>query len=98
QSWLLEPGLLTARIRALCGERLRFRMLGPLRRAQLGPALQARLALGDADCWLREVEFRCDDARLIFAQTVLPATTVASYPWLRELGDTPIGEVLQQRI
>lgn len=96
RTWLAEPGLLTSRIRALCGERLRFRMLGPLRRAPLAPDTRARLEVVDSHCWLREIEFRCDDARLVYAQTVLPETTIASCPWLRELGDAPIGEALRQ--
>jgi chorismate--pyruvate lyase len=96
RSWLAEPGLLTARIRALCGERMRFRMLGPLRRARLSDELQARLDVLDRRCLLREIEFRCDAERLVFAQTVLPESTVAAYPWLRELGDSPIGESLRQ--
>ena len=96
RSWLAEPGLLTARIRALCGERMRFRMLGPLHRAPLPPELQQRLEVDDAHCWLREIEFRCEDARLVYAQTVLPETTVALCPWLRDLGEAPIGEALRR--
>ena len=95
-SWLAEPGLLTARIRALCGERMRFRMLGPLRLARLDDELQARLDVTDRRCLLREIEFRCDAERIVFAQTVLPESTVAAYPWLRELGDSPIGESLRR--
>jgi chorismate--pyruvate lyase len=96
RSWLAEPGLLTARIRALCGDRMRFRMLGPLRSARLSEELQARLDLTDLRCHLREIEFRCDGERIVFAQTVLPESTVAAYPWLRELGDSPIGESLRR--
>lgn len=96
RSWLAEPGLLTARIRALCGDRMRFRMLGPLRLARLSEELQARLDLADRRCRLREIEFRCDAERIVFAQTVLPESTVAAYPWLRELGDSPIGESLRR--
>lgn len=96
RSWLAEPGLLTARIRALCGDRMRFRMLGPLRLARLSDELQARLDLTDRRCHLREIEFRCDGDRIVFAQTVLPESTVAAYPWLRELGDSPIGESLRR--
>jgi chorismate--pyruvate lyase len=96
RSWLAEPGLLTARIRALCGERMRFRMLGPLRRAPLPPDLQQRLGVDDAGCWLREIEFRCESTRLVYAQTVLPETTLALCPWLHDLGEAPIGEALRR--
>lgn len=96
RSWLVEPGLLTARIRALCGDRMQFRMLGPLCDVPLAQDLRTRLGLGDERCLLREIEFRCDDERVVFAQTVLPASTVHAFPWLRELGDSPIGESLRR--
>jgi chorismate--pyruvate lyase len=96
RSWLAEPGLLTARIRALCGERMRFRMLGPLRSTRLYEELQARLDLYGERCLLREVEFCCLGERLVYAQTVLPESTVRAHPWLRELGDSPIGESLRR--
>ena len=41
RAWLAEPGLLTARIRELCGDRMRFHMLAPLREsARTGVRLQ----------------------------------------------------------
>jgi chorismate--pyruvate lyase len=95
-SWLAEPGLLTDRVRALCGERMRFRMLGPLRDATLPLELRARLRVSDQRCLLRDIEFRCDDERIVYAQTVLPDSTLSRYPWLRELGDSPIGETLRR--
>jgi chorismate--pyruvate lyase len=95
-SWLAEPGLLTARVRELCGVSMQFRMLGPLRTAPLPESLQVRLAVADADCLLREIEFRHDAERIIFAQTIIPATTVAMFPWLRELGEAPLGEALRE--
>jgi chorismate-pyruvate lyase len=90
-SWLAEPGLLTARVRALCGASMVFRRLGELKAAPLPAMLQQRLGVADADCLLREIEFRAAAGRLVFAQTVLPAATLARYPWLRELGDSPLG-------
>jgi chorismate lyase len=94
-SWLAEPGLLTARVRALCGDDMRFRLLAPLRPAALPGVLQARLAVADGVCLLREIEFRCGGSRVVFAQTVLPQSTVTQYPWLRDLGDAPLGETLR---
>lgn len=95
-SWLAEPGLLTARVRALCGPTLGFRRLGRLREAGLPPSLRERLQVNDETCLLREVEFCSDGDRIVFAQTVLPASTLSRYPWLRELGDSPLGEALRQ--
>jgi fumarylpyruvate hydrolase len=95
-SWLAEPGLLTARVRALCGPAMGFRRLGRLREAGLSTSLRERLKVEDDTCLLREVEFSSNADRIVFAQTVLPASTVARYPWLRELGDSPLGEALRQ--
>lgn len=96
RSWLAEPGLLTARIRALCGDRMRFRMLGPLRSVRLSEEIQARLGQFDERGLLREIEFCCSRERVLYAQTVLPDSTLQRYPWLRDLGDSPIGESLRQ--
>ena len=96
RSWLAEPGLLTARIRGLCGDRMRFHMLAPLREIHLSDELQARLGGRDHGGLLREIEFRCLRERVVYAQTVLPDSTVRAHPWLRELGDSPIGESLRR--
>jgi len=93
--WLAEPGLLTARVRASCGAATQFRMLR-LEPAPLAASLRSRLAVDDDACLLREIEFACDGQRWIFAQSVFPESTVARYPWLRELGDSPLGEVLRR--
>jgi chorismate--pyruvate lyase len=93
--WLAEPGLLTARIRELCGNRMRFRMLGPLHATHLSAELHARLGGRDRQGLLREIEFRCLEDRVVYARTVLPDSTVRAHPWLRELGDSPIGESLR---
>jgi len=91
--WLAEPGLLTARVRAACGEAMSLRMLR-LERAPLALPLRDRLGVEDADCLLREVEISCGANRWIFAQSVFPASTVGRYPWLGELGDNGLGEAL----
>ena len=95
-SWLAEPGMLTARVRALCGPAMEFRRLGRLRESALSTPLRARLEVADDSCLLREIEFCTSGERIVFAQTVLPASTVEHYPWLRELGDSPLGETLRQ--
>ena len=95
-SWLAEPGMLTARVRALCGPAMGFRRLGRLRDSELSTSLRDRLKVDDETCLLREVEFCASGERIVYAQTVLPASTVDRYPWLRELGDSPLGEALRQ--
>jgi chorismate--pyruvate lyase len=91
--WLAEPGLLTARVRAACGEAMSLRMLR-LERAALALPLRDRLGVEDADCLLREVLISCGANRWIFAQSVFPVSTVGRYPWLGELGDKGLGESL----
>jgi len=91
--WLAEPGLLTARVRAVCGAATRLRMLR-LDPAPLDPQVARRLGVEDATCLLREIEFTCGARRWIFAQTVLPQSSVKHHPWLRDLGDRALGESL----
>ena len=86
EPWLAEPGLLTARVRAACGTATRLRMLR-LDPAPLDPHIARRLGVEDATCLLREIEFTCGARRWIFAQTVLPQSSVLRHPWLRNLGD-----------
>jgi chorismate--pyruvate lyase len=91
--WLEEPGLLTARVRAACGAAARLRLLR-LEPAALDQHIARRLGVDDATCLLREIEFTCGARRWIFAQTVLPQSTVQHHPWLRDLGDRALGESL----
>ncbi|HSQ69329.1 MAG TPA: chorismate lyase [Steroidobacteraceae bacterium] len=93
RSWLAEPGLLTARVRAVCGQGARLRLLR-LAPAPLEPELSLRMGIGDRGCLLRDVEIGCRAARWVFARSVFPDSTVSRHPWLRELGDTGLGEYL----
>jgi len=93
--WLAEPGLLTAKVAAACGSEMQFRLLR-MAPAPLRPPLQMRLAVRDSACLVREVEFGCDGARWVFARSVFPDSTLARYPWLRELGGAPLGEALRR--
>ena len=93
EPWLAEPGLLTARVRAACGTATRLRLLR-LVPAPIDPRVARRLGSNDHTCLLREIEFTCGPRRWIFAQSVLPQSTVQQHPWLRELGDNGLGESL----
>jgi len=93
EPWLTEPGLLTARVRAACGEAARLKLLR-LEPAPLDPHLARRLGVDDPACLLREIEFTCGTQRWIYAQSVFPQSTVRQHPWLRELGDNGLGESL----
>lgn len=91
--WLAEPGLLTARVRATCGDGTRLRLLR-LAAAPLDPAIARRLGVDDPECLLREIEFTCGGRRWIYAQSVFPRSTVHRHPWLEGLGDNGLGESL----
>ena len=93
EPWLAEPGLLTARVRAACGTATRLRLLR-LVPVPIDPRVARRLGSNDHTCLLREIEFTCGPRRWIFAQSVLPQSTVQQHPWLRELGDNGLGESL----
>ena len=79
RSWLTTPGLLTQRMRDTCGAAFRMNVLGE------------RLLHGDH---LREVELCCNGSAWIFAQTRVPAATLAAAPWLGQIGETALGEAL----
>jgi len=40
------------------------------------------------------VELSCADQVWVFAQSVIPDATLCAHPWLAELGDSPLGELL----
>ena len=91
--WLVDPGLLTDRIRVQSGaphglsivdERLGF----------LGAEQRTLLEAPVASCFVREVELLAGRHPWIFAQTLVPDRTLELHPWLAELGRTPLGEML----
>ncbi|MCK7581602.1 MAG: chorismate lyase [Chromatiales bacterium] len=66
--------------------------------ARAGADRPARCAADSASrtrpACVREIEITCGAIRWIFAQSVLPQSTVQQHPWLRELGDNGLGESL----
>lgn len=87
EDWLAEPGSLTARVRARCAERFRFRVVDE--RYEEGVAVFADVEPSRTFC--REIVMGCGDTPLVFARTRVPAATLAAYPWLGALGGTPLG-------
>ncbi len=83
-SWLQETGLLTRRLRRLCGDRFNMRVL-----RDQPCSVSAGLH--------REVLLCCGEQACIYAITDVPAATLAAHPWLASLGDEPLGESLQAR-
>jgi len=88
--WLTEPGLLTERIRRECAGEFGLRVVDE-RHDLLAPQDAAALCVQDLSTFVREVELTCDGAARVFAQTLVPAATLAAEPWLALLGNDPLG-------
>ncbi len=58
--------------------------------------LQTALRVADNAGLFREVELCCADQVWVFAQTVIPDSTLCVHPWLAELGDASLGETLHE--
>jgi chorismate lyase len=93
RSWLIGKGLLTVRMKAVCGERYALRLVDQWT-GLLNPAYQSALRCSDNAGLFRDVEAYCADQVWVFEQTVMPDSTLCAHPWLAELGDSALGETL----
>jgi chorismate--pyruvate lyase len=91
--WLIGKGLLTLRLKELCGERFSLRLVEQFT-GLLSADLQRGLGARDQAGLFRDVEMRCDDRVWVYAQTVIPDASLTRHPWLAELGDAALGETL----
>jgi len=92
--WLIGKGLLTQRLKAVCGERFVFRLVEQST-GLLSQELRRGLGSADSAALFRDVEMRCGERVWVYAQTVLPDSTLGAHPWLAELGDSALGETLK---
>jgi chorismate--pyruvate lyase len=88
--WLMEPGLLTERVRSRCSGQPGLRIVEE-RHDVLAPADAAALCVADLSAFFREIELMCDDTPIVFAQTLVPDATLAAEPWLALLGKDALG-------
>jgi len=95
RSLLIGKGLITLRMRAACGERFGLRLVEQWT-GLLGAAHKSGLRAHDNAGLFRETELRCGDQVWVFAQTVIPDSTLCMHPWLAELGDSSLGETLNE--
>jgi len=95
RAWLIGKGLPRARMKLLCGDRFRSRLVGQWTGLLCG-ALKAHLGVEDCAGLFREVELCCADQVWVFAQTVVPDSTLCMHPWLAELEDSSLGEMLSE--
>ncbi len=91
--WLIGKGLISLRMQDACGERYTARLVEQWT-GLLSGELLACLKIGDSAALFREVELCCGDQVWVFAQSVIPDDTLCLHPWLAELGDCSLGELL----
>ena len=91
--WLIGKGLISLRMKDACGERYAAHLVEQWT-GLLSNELKAYLKVGDSAALFREVELCCADQAWVFAQSVIPDDTLCLHPWLAELGDCSLGEVL----
>lgn len=92
-AWLVEPGLLTDRLRACCDGQPGLVIVAQ-REAPLAAADAALLAASGNAAFVREIELTCDGRPWVFAQTLIPLATLARHAWLAALGTNALGERL----
>ena len=91
--WLIGRGLLTQRMKPVCGERFALRLVDQWTGLLSGEHKSA-LRSSDSAGLFREVEL-CNGGDVWgFAQTVAPDSTLCVHPWLAELGDSALCDSL----
>jgi chorismate lyase len=91
--WLIGNGLLTLRLKALCGERFGLHLVDQWT-GLLSNAHKSALRVGDNAGLFRDVEMQSGEKVWVFGQTVVPDSTLSAHSWLAELGDSALGETL----
>jgi chorismate--pyruvate lyase len=93
--WLIGKGLITSRLKTACGERFVLRLVEQWT-GLLSNTCKSVLQLSDSAGLFREVELCCAEQVWVFAQTIIPDSTLCVHPWLAELGDSSLGETLAE--
>jgi chorismate--pyruvate lyase len=92
--WLIGQGLLSGRLKAACGDHFALRLVDQWSGMPTG-SQKSGLRADDNAALFRDVEMYRDDQVWVFAQTVIPDSTLCLHPWLAELGDTPLDSTLE---
>ena len=93
RSWLIGKGLLTQRVKDVCGKAYRLRMIEQ-NTGLLDAAQKASLLRNDSAGLFREIKMFCGDKVWVYARTIIPDSTLNRHPWLAEIGDAALGETL----
>lgn len=91
--WLIGKGLISQRMKDACGERYAARLVDQWT-GLASSELKGYLKVGDSAALFLEVELSCAEQVWVFSQSVIPDDTLCVHPWLAELGDCSLGEVL----
>jgi chorismate lyase len=91
--WLIGKGLLSVRMKAVCGERFCLRLVDQWT-GLLSAAQKSALRSPDSAALFRDVEMCNRNVVWVFAQTIMPDSTLCAHPWLAELGETALCETL----
>jgi chorismate--pyruvate lyase len=93
RAWLIGNGLLTVRLKAAGKGPFALQVID-----QWTGLLQAShrhgLRTADTAGLFRDVEMGCGGQVWVFAQSVMPDSTLNAHPWLAELGESALGETL----
>ncbi len=93
--WLVDPGSLTARLKRVCKESFRVRLVAlGWGKALYSEGMLLGMRRGEIAV-VREVELLIDEVPWVFARTVIPASSLRGPARrLTMLGTKPLGEVL----
>jgi chorismate--pyruvate lyase len=91
--WLIGKGLLTVRLKEVCGERFVLKLVDQWT-GLLSGSHKSALRTEDNAGLFRDAEMFCGSSVWVFKQTVVPDSTLSAHPWLAELGDSALGETL----
>ena len=92
-AWLHEPGLLTKRLRSCCDGQTGLNVISQAE-APLSAPDAALLQVTDDVAFVREIELTCDGRPWVFAQTLIPESTLARQQWLSTIARSALGERL----
>jgi chorismate lyase len=93
RSWLIGKSLITERMRDACAERFGLQLVDQWT-GLLPATLKNWLRVSDAAGLYRDEELCCGEQVWVFAQSIIPDSTLCVHPWLAELGDSSLSEIL----
>ena len=91
--WMIGKGLLTLRLKAVSNGSFALQVVDEWT-GLLNAGHQSILRTDDDAGFFRDVEMNCKGQVWVFAQTIIPDSTLSAHPWLAELGESALGETL----